>query len=222
MDADNKTSKTHPLIYLAAAAAIAITLACLAGVAAMMGLLPNFNKSTPPPVVAINTVEATAPVATAPVVAAAPKPEPAPAPKVAQKKPVKKPIKQIVSPEPAYQTNQYSQAPRYCPNCGVVESVRVIEQEAPTSGIGAGVGAVVGGVIGNQVGNGNGRTLATIAGAVGGGYAGNAIEKRGHTSISYEVIVRMENGGRQRFMMHAQRWRRGDLVRVDNGNLYAR
>ena len=38
---------------------------------------------------------------------------------------------------------------------------------------GTAVGAVVGGLLGNQVGNGSGKTLATIAGAVGGGYAGN-------------------------------------------------
>jgi uncharacterized protein YcfJ len=36
---------------------------------------------------------------------------------------------------------------------------------------------VVGGLIGNQVGSGNGRKLATIAGAVGGGYVGNEIAK---------------------------------------------
>jgi uncharacterized protein YcfJ len=36
----------------------------------------------------------------------------------------------------------------------------------------------VGGLIGNQVGSGNGRKLATIAGAIGGAYAGNEIAKR--------------------------------------------
>jgi uncharacterized protein YcfJ len=100
--------------------------------------------------------------------------------------------------------------------------VRAIQQEAPASGIGAGVGAVVGGLLGNQVGNGNGRTLATIAGALGGGYAGNVIEKKRQVTTSYEVIVRMENGNRQRFMMNEQRWMAGDLVYVDNGNLSPR
>jgi uncharacterized protein YcfJ len=33
-------------------------------------------------------------------------------------------------------------------------------------------------LIGNQVGGGNGRKLATIAGAIGGGYVGNEIAKR--------------------------------------------
>jgi uncharacterized protein YcfJ len=38
-------------------------------------------------------------------------------------------------------------------------------------------GAVIGGVIGHQVGGGSGRDLATVAGAAGGGYAGNRIQK---------------------------------------------
>src|SRR5215469_1425854 len=43
--------------------------------------------------------------------------------------------------------------------------------------IGTVAGAVVGGVLGHQVGGGTGRDLATIAGAAGGGYAGNRIQK---------------------------------------------
>ena len=38
-------------------------------------------------------------------------------------------------------------------------------------------GAVVGGVLGHQVGGGNGRQLATVAGAAAGGYGGNRLEK---------------------------------------------
>ena len=63
---------------------------------------------------------------------------------------------------------QYSPAPAY-------------QQPAPVahySPLGIGLGAVVGGLLGTQVGGGNGRTLATIAGAVGGGYLGNEIAKR--------------------------------------------
>lgn len=41
---------------------------------------------------------------------------------------------------------------------------------------GTAIGAVVGGLLGHMVGGGRGRTLATVAGAVGGGYAGNRIE----------------------------------------------
>jgi uncharacterized protein YcfJ len=44
---------------------------------------------------------------------------------------------------------------------------------------GMAIGAVAGGLLGNQVGSGKGRTLATVAGALGGGYAGKKIEE-GH------------------------------------------
>jgi uncharacterized protein YcfJ len=46
------------------------------------------------------------------------------------------------------------------------------------SAVGIGIGAVVGGLVGNQFGSGDGKTLATIAGAVGGGYVGNEIAKK--------------------------------------------
>lgn len=43
--------------------------------------------------------------------------------------------------------------------------------------VGTIAGAVIGGVIGHQVGGGTGRDIATVAGAAGGGYAGNRIQK---------------------------------------------
>jgi uncharacterized protein YcfJ len=46
------------------------------------------------------------------------------------------------------------------------------------SAVGIGVGALIGGVLGNQIGSGDGKTLATIAGAVGGGYIGNEVAKK--------------------------------------------
>ncbi|KRE92536.1 hypothetical protein ASG87_00520 [Frateuria sp. Soil773] len=50
---------------------------------------------------------------------------------------------------------------------------------------GTAIGAVLGGVLGNQVGGGKGRTLATVAGAVGGGYAGKKIqEDRQHGTVT--------------------------------------
>jgi len=38
-------------------------------------------------------------------------------------------------------------------------------------------GAVIGGVLGHQIGGGTGREIATVAGAAGGGYAGNRVQK---------------------------------------------
>jgi uncharacterized protein YcfJ len=39
------------------------------------------------------------------------------------------------------------------------------------------IGGVAGGVLGHQIGGGKGKTLATVAGAAGGAYAGNQIQK---------------------------------------------
>ncbi len=53
---------------------------------------------------------------------------------------------------------------------------------------GTAIGAVLGGVLGNQVGGGKGKTLATVAGAVGGGYAGKKIEQsRQHANTTSSV-----------------------------------
>jgi uncharacterized protein YcfJ len=43
--------------------------------------------------------------------------------------------------------------------------------------VGTLAGAVIGGVIGHQIGGGSGRDIATVAGAAGGGYAGNRVQK---------------------------------------------
>ncbi|MDM0090715.1 MULTISPECIES: glycine zipper 2TM domain-containing protein [unclassified Variovorax] len=81
-----------------------------------------------------------------------------------------------------------------CTVCGRVESVQVVKRAAPATGVGAVAGGVLGGVVGNQFGHGGGRTAATVIGAVGGGYAGNEIEKRTRTETFYQVRVRMDNG----------------------------
>jgi outer membrane lipoprotein SlyB len=69
-----------------------------------------------------------------------------------------------------------------------------VQRQQPTTGVGAVAGGVLGGVLGHQIGNGNGRTAATVLGAVGGGFAGNEVEKRTHTVTVYEVAVRMQDG----------------------------
>jgi uncharacterized protein YcfJ len=51
--------------------------------------------------------------------------------------------------------------------------------------IGTGIGALVGGVLGHQVGGGSGKTLATVAGAGAGGYAGNKIQQSAQQHDTY-------------------------------------
>lgn len=87
------------------------------------------------------------------------------------------------------------QAPKVvCAVCGTVESVTPIQREAAGSGVGVVAGAVLGGLLGNQVGGGDGKTIATVIGALGGGWAGNTVEKRMKKEIVYLVEVRMEDG----------------------------
>jgi outer membrane lipoprotein SlyB len=108
-----------------------------------------------------------------------------------------------------------------CQSCGTVVSTNTYKRAAENgSGVGGAGGAVVGGLLGNQVGSGRGRTLATIAGAVGGAYAGNNIE-RNMKSVTYtDVRVRMANGGVRTFTEQGQpRFGHGDRVRVQNGRL---
>ncbi|RUR66824.1 glycine zipper 2TM domain-containing protein [Variovorax guangxiensis] len=81
-----------------------------------------------------------------------------------------------------------------CAVCGRVESVRPVQRQQKTTGVGAVTGGVVGGLVGNQFGHGNGRVATTVLGAVGGGFAGNAIEKHVRTVTVYEVGVRMDDG----------------------------
>ena len=86
-----------------------------------------------------------------------------------------------------------------CGNCGYVESVTPIVRTTKTDGpgVGAVAGGVAGAVLGHQVGNGNGRTVATILGAIGGGFAGNAIERNLKKETVYQVGVHMEDGSRR-------------------------
>ena len=108
-----------------------------------------------------------------------------------------------------------------CSNCGTVVSTHTYQRAAEHgSGVGIATGAVVGGLLGNHVGGGNGRSLATVAGAVGGGYAGNEIEKRSRTTTVTEVRVRMSNGAVRTFTESGgNRRRAGQHVRVQNGRL---
>lgn len=81
-----------------------------------------------------------------------------------------------------------------CGNCGTVESIREVEVKGQGTGVGMAVGGVAGGLLGNQIGHGGGRAVATIAGAAGGAYVGNEIEKTSRAQSAYRVTVRMEDG----------------------------
>ena len=90
-------------------------------------------------------------------------------------------------------------ATRACADCGVVQSIRHVEEEGKSSGLGAVAGGVVGGVLGHQIGSGTGNTVATIAGAGAGAYAGNKIEKNRKATSYWNVSIRMDNGQMRSF-----------------------
>ena len=103
-----------------------------------------------------------------------------------------------------------------CDNCGVVVSVKEIEQEGKGSGLGVIAGGVAGGIIGNQVGQGTGRDLATLAGLVGGAFAGNTVEKKIKKTNVYDVTVKLGNG-EERVIRYttAPGVMAGDMIKVE-------
>ncbi|MDN4060479.1 glycine zipper 2TM domain-containing protein [Massilia sp. YIM B02769] len=142
---------------------------------------------------------------------------PAPAPAPAEPAPV-------THPKAANKPVQVAAAdtPKWCGNCGNVESVRAIKQRAQGSGLGAAGGAVVGGLLGNQIGGGHGRQLATVAGAIGGAVVGNQVEGNMKATTSYEIRVRLDDGTLRTFHQNSQpQWRNGDRVRIVKGRLRA-
>ena len=178
MEMTQPSTRIHPLM---AGAAASVMLVSLLGVAAITGVLPN-SHSTVAPNGNVNT-SAAAPVAslaaTAPDTAAVQYAAPAlvvQAPVVHHKR-VKHHLASAYSrstPAP-----QYAQASSNDSQPYPQPAQQPIQQPATQhSAVGIATGAVIGGLLGNQVGGGNGRTLATVAAAVGGGYLGDAVGKK--------------------------------------------
>jgi outer membrane lipoprotein SlyB len=108
--------------------------------------------------------------------------------------------------------------PRVCGDCGVVASVRQVQQQGQSSGVGMVAGGVLGGVLGHQIGSGRGNTVATIAGAGVGAVAGNEIEKSHKTKTSWTVSIRMDAGNTRTLTYSNQpAVREGDRVKLVNG-----
>lgn len=123
------------------------------------------------------------------------------------------------SPSPTH-THKARHVPKQaiCKRCGVIESIREINTQGKSSGVGVVSGAVVGGVLGNQIGDGRGRDLATVVGAMGGAVAGNQIEKSVKSSRSYDITVRLDNGSsRVIHEIDPPTWQVGERVRIVNG-----
>jgi outer membrane lipoprotein SlyB len=103
----------------------------------------------------------------------------------------------------------------------VVESVRVVEVRGDKPNVlGTIAGGVLGGVLGHQMGGGSGKDLATIAGAVGGAYAGNRIENSRDVSKLHRVVVRMDSGASRSIDLAADPdLKTGAAVRIESGGI---
>jgi uncharacterized protein YcfJ len=152
-------NRIHPLV---AVAAVSVSLFSLLGIAAITGLLPtSYGNSAKPD----STVSQQ------------------PAPAVAEDWDANKPLQKNLQAKHATRAQAASNA---APNDGATQQSPVTHAPVQTahksvpqnSPVGIGVGALIGGVLGNQVGSGDGKTLATIAGAIGGGYVGNEVAKK--------------------------------------------
>jgi uncharacterized protein YcfJ len=188
-------TRLHPL---AVAAAASVTVVSLVGAAAILGWLPSSHGS------ANESASLTAPVqrpmalAAAPMLSpvqvpvaaplqvnatrfqtadgrvfeevntASPRPQPQPAYKAAPAPVVHRKVVHHHVQRAAYQP-QHAQQPSYSSQHPVRSYVSDMHP------VGTGIGAVVGGMLGNQVGGGNGKKLATVAGVLLGGYAGNEV-----------------------------------------------
>jgi outer membrane lipoprotein SlyB len=231
----NQAVRTSPIVAIAAASVIVFS---AVGTGVMTGLIPSsFSKPAtqlaPAAPVALEAPHAAAPEATRPTSVqpvykepapraprkAAPRPAPVPVP-VAQPDSVwtEAPTTEARPSEPAMRIA----APATCVDCGVVRSVRTVEEKGPGTWMGAAAGGVAGGLLGSQIGSGKGRTIATVAGAVGGAFAGHQVEKHVRRTRHYEVAVRMEDGSQRTVSMESEpAFRAGDRVRVVDGELEA-
>jgi outer membrane lipoprotein SlyB len=101
---------------------------------------------------------------------------------------------------------------------GTVESVREVEVPGEAKGIGAAAGGVAGAVLGHQIKHDS--KLATILGAAGGAFIGNATEKHARLTKHWEMTVRFDDGTTQTITSEAQPfWHQGDRVRLLDGKL---
>lgn len=168
METTPTTSRIHPLM---ATAAISLTLVSLVGAAAIAGLLPNSHGAA----VANPTMQLT----NNETAQLSQQSTPAPAVREVVR------YKTVVHHEYPHhigtandgkrtQLAEGEQARNYRPAPSYQQPTSVVQN----SPLGIGIGALVGGLVGSRVGGGNGRALAAIAGAVGGGYVGNEIAKR--------------------------------------------
>ena len=107
---------------------------------------------------------------------------------------------------PEYDGNSYQEIKTY--EIGTVKSVRPVV--ISDNGTGTFLGAIVGTVLGSVVGEGSGNTLATLAGGLGGAYAGDQIGKANASELS----VHLNNGNNVVVVVKGKDFLVGDRVKI--------
>jgi len=120
----------------------------------------------------------------------------------------------------ALKPSQLPAQPVVCTTCGKVTAVRVTEKPGDSNAVGLIAGGVAGAVLGHQIGGGTGKTLATVAGAAGGAYAGKKVQENMNASQVWTVSVRYNDGSTAEFKFEkAPGFKSGDAVRKSGNGL---
>ena len=102
---------------------------------------------------------------------------------------------------------------------GTVESIQQHAVQNVPNAVGAIGGALIGGGLGSLIGGGTGKTVATVVGAVGGGFLGNEIAKKDQTWV-WVIGVRYDDGSYATVQQTAAPGLRiGDRVRVTGSGI---
>jgi len=110
---------------------------------------------------------------------------------------------------PAFQVSEQPMA-----RVGTIESIQQDSVQNVPNAVGAIGGALVGGGLGSLIGGGTGKTVATIVGAVGGGFVGNELADRNRTLV-WRIGVRYDDGSYATIQQtQAPGLQIGDRVRV--------
>lgn len=113
------------------------------------------------------------------------------------------------STPPAYEVSQQPAA-----QVGTVESITQDSVQNVPNAVGAIGGALIGGGLGSLIGGGTGKTVATVVGAVGGGFLGNDLAQKDRTLV-WRIGVRYDDGSFATIQQtQAPGLRIGDRVRV--------
>ena len=112
-------------------------------------------------------------------------------------------------------TSVVQEVPRdYCADCATVSAVSVLEKLGQATPLGLVAGGVGGGILGHQLGGGIGRDLATLAGVLGGAYAGKDLEEKTRSLKVWTVTVQYPDNSKRNFEFKEDpKYKVGDQVK---------